>query len=560
MLLPADETELELEQDSCDNSLDSAEPCGDDTEWFDCEDDLTDTEVTSENEPLYSGAPVSLAESLFLILTFTMRYQLSGECLQDLLVLISLHCCMPNLCKTSVHLFEKYFSNLKSPIIFHKFCGGCNILLKGDIPSDCEVCGSKLSEFDNGECFIEIPLVDQLINLYERKGFFNDLQHRFNRKKQKKDNIEDIFDGDQYKKHFREGGFLWNRHNLSFFWYTDGIPLFKSSKFSIWPMYLMINELPYEKRILKENMLFAGIWFGNKKPCMGTFLEPFHSALKNIADGIKLKPFGFDNPINVHGILLGGTCDLPAKCIMLNMTQFNGQFGCGRCKQPGKHVPSGRGFTHVYPYDYEHIDGPKRTHEEAKEAAISALSQGHSVDGVKGPSWFMFLGCDIIRGTAIDYMHQVLLGIVRKLLNLWFSQSHSREPYSLRAHLTVIDQQLLRIKPPNFITRVPRSIAEHMKYWKASECRSFLFYYSVPLLSTVMDRRYFSHYLLLVQAIFILNSSSICSTDVLQSEQMLRQFVCMFATLYDEKDMSANLHLLLHLADSVRDPRTTLGI
>ncbi|PIK57615.1 hypothetical protein BSL78_05523 [Apostichopus japonicus] len=153
-------------------------------------------------------------------------------------------------------------------------------------------------------------------------------------------------------------------------------------------------------------MLFAGIWFGNKKPCMGTFLEPFHSALKNIADGIKLKPFGFDNPINVHGILLGGTCDLPAKCIMLNMTQFNGQFGCGRCKQPGKHVPSGRGFTHVYPYDYEHIDGPKRTHEETKEAAISALSQGHSVDGVKGPSWFMFLGCDIIRGTAIDYMHQ----------------------------------------------------------------------------------------------------------------------------------------------------------
>lgn len=92
-----------------------------------------------------------------------------------------------------------------------------------------------------------------------------------------------------------------------------------------------------------------------------------------------------------------------------------------------------------------------------------------------------------------------------------------------------------------------------MKYWKASECRSFLFYYSVPLLSTVLDRRYFSHYLLLVQAIFIFNSYSICSTDVLQSEQMLRQFVCMFATLYDEKDMSANLHLLLHLADSVRD-------
>lgn len=29
---------------------------------------------------------------------------------------------------------------------------------------------------------------------------------------------------------------------------TDGIPVFKSSKYALWPMFLMVNELPYKMR------------------------------------------------------------------------------------------------------------------------------------------------------------------------------------------------------------------------------------------------------------------------------------------------------------------------
>jgi hypothetical protein len=31
-------------------------------------------------------------------------------------------------------------------------------------------------------------------------------------------------------------------------WNTDGVPIFKSSGFSIWPIFLIINELPYHLR------------------------------------------------------------------------------------------------------------------------------------------------------------------------------------------------------------------------------------------------------------------------------------------------------------------------
>lgn len=44
--------------------------------------------------------------------------------------------------------------------------------------------------------------------------------------------------------------------NISFTLNTDGVLIFKSSKFSIWPVYLMINELPFKTRTQSENMLF----------------------------------------------------------------------------------------------------------------------------------------------------------------------------------------------------------------------------------------------------------------------------------------------------------------
>ena len=35
-------------------------------------------------------------------------------------------------------------------------------------------------------------------------------------------------------------------------------------------------------------------------------------------------------------ILLVGTCDLPAKCLVCNSVQYNGSYGCFKCKQRGQ--------------------------------------------------------------------------------------------------------------------------------------------------------------------------------------------------------------------------------
>lgn len=108
--------------------------------------------------------------------------------------------------------------------------------------------------------------------MYSRRGFREKLSYRQTRVKKAEDNYEDIYDGLLYKELSKQGGILENPNNISFTWYTDGVPVFKSSKFSFWPVYLVINELPYKERFRKENLIIVKLWFGDKKPNANLFL------------------------------------------------------------------------------------------------------------------------------------------------------------------------------------------------------------------------------------------------------------------------------------------------
>jgi len=99
--------------------------------------------------------------------------------------------------------------------------------------------------------------------------------------KKASNNIENIYDGRVYKRFFSNGGFLDRKNNISFMWYSDGISIFRSSHFSIWPMYLVVNELPYRERVKKKNIILAGLFFGNSKPNPNFFLHLFTHTFKN---------------------------------------------------------------------------------------------------------------------------------------------------------------------------------------------------------------------------------------------------------------------------------------
>lgn len=74
------------------------------------------------------------------------------------------------------------------------------------------------------------------------------LQYRFTRQKNPH-HTEDIFDGSIYQELSRDGGPLSRPEGISFTINTDGVDdVFKSTKASLWPVYLVINELPPSQR------------------------------------------------------------------------------------------------------------------------------------------------------------------------------------------------------------------------------------------------------------------------------------------------------------------------
>ena len=63
---------------------------------------------------------------------------------------------------------------------------------------------------------------------------------------------------------------------------TDGVPLFKSSSADLWPVFLVILNLPRNIRMNAQNIVLAGLWYGSKKPPMHLLLKPIIEKLDRL--------------------------------------------------------------------------------------------------------------------------------------------------------------------------------------------------------------------------------------------------------------------------------------
>ena len=148
---------------------------------------------------------------------------------------------------------------------------------------------------------------------------------------------------------------------------------------------------------------------------------------------------------------------------------------------------------------------------------------------------------------GIDYMQGVVLGVQKLLLKLWFGDSYLKEPFSFRHLVGVLNDHLKEIFPTVGIKRMPRSVSEHLKYWKASELHSFLLFYGARALYGILSEDHFQHYLLLVNPIHLLLKDSISELDLSEAENLLFSFCSSFPGIYAAHFTTMNVHQLLHL-------------
>lgn len=356
--------------------------------------------------------------------------------------------------------------------------------------------------------------------------------------------IEDVWDGSILRELCAPGRFFSNENNLALSLFTDGVPLYKSSKVSLWPVYLVILNLPATIRNNAENVILSALWVGPKKPSMSILLEPVVKSLNSLStSGLAIKTSTGD--VILRTKLVFGVFDLPAKAAVLNAKQFNGEYGCSVCLHPGKRLPNN---ARVYLPDTMY---PERTHAEVKAAAVEAESTRSSVEGILGKSPLTPI-LDLVESFPIDYMHCVLEGVTKWLMKSWFEPKNHSAPHYIGRYRRQIDSHFCMQRPPNEFSRPPRSIDNHLHYWKASEFKQWLLFYSLPLLLNCLPSLYWHHFALLVCAMHIFLSDSITMAEIDAAEQMLNDFCILLPDLYGESSCTANAHLLTHLAKYVR--------
>ena len=359
--------------------------------------------------------------------------------------------------------------------------------------------------------------------------------------------FEDIYDGEIYK--LAQESVLVDEYSISLMWYTDSVELYESSSYSLWPFYFVINELPPEERFKPENLIMVGLWGSKSKPHPNVFLKHTYHQLEKLRNGIEVQIGDSGEKRFIKVILLCGTCDTPARASFMNLKTHSGFHSCPQCLTEGEKSKR-TGDVTVFPFEEELELRSSASYEEHVRESVRTKSP---CQGVKGPSLlsFMLYFC-ILKTTSIDVMHAVYMGIVKQLLNLWFNPHYSKSPFSLSKHTKAVNDILFNLRLPHFVQRFPVAV-DKLSFWKASLLRNFFFYFMLPILKVFMSAVYYEHLTLLVEAISLLNGSSISHSDILKADELLCKFVKDFENLYGLRHMSFNIHLLRHLGAVVRN-------
>jgi len=237
----------------------------------------------------------------------------------------------------------------------------------------------------------------------------------------------------------------------------------------------------------------------------------------------------------VNGVLLkvhisNIVCDAPAKAFLLNVKGHNAYFGCTSCTEEGTYLKNRVVFLGI----------------NSLLRSDNSFRNNHDEDYHKGDCPLKLLPINITECVCLDYMHCVCLGVVKRLVEFWVKGN--KDIRLTEENRLSINNELLVLRSyiPSEFCRLPRSL-DDIHYWKGTELRNFAFYYSVFLLKGKIQKKIYSHFLLLVFGIRILLCKDTCYKYNEISLKFLRKFVTDYGVLYGQQYVSYNVHSLIHL-------------
>jgi len=217
---------------------------------------------------------------------------------------------------------------------------------------------------------------------------------------------------------------------------------------------------------------------------------------------------------------------------VLNVKSFNAYHGCNSCTVEGTFIKNRMAFLE--------LNAPLRSNETFR----NKLDEYYHKD----ESPLEELPINITSAVVLEYMHNICLGVVKKLIVFW---TKGKKPVRL-INPDEISQELVNTKSflPSEFHRLPRTL-EEVEYWKATEFRTFLLYTGPIVLKGRLKTSLYKHFMLLSSAVRLLISPETCLTHNYLAKDLLKTFVSEYSSHYGEEYIGYNVHGLIHVSDFV---------
>lgn len=249
------------------------------------------------------------------------RHRLSTKCIDDILGL--LNSLDVRNTPSSWHTVKKLLNESKPTSINCCICPACSQhSVNRQVCSNCST--SQNERVPSFQSFSITEQIEKIIVNNDDLDFFYDSQSTA---------LRDVRDGSVFKSLRRTT----TDKVLTLTLNIDGIQPSRNARSTIWPILMVINDLPPHRRFALENLILAGVWSAKSKPSRDdarSFLQPMIDELRNLEKGHLFRTSAdFHQFIRVY--LISACCDKPAQALIQCISEPIAAYGCGRCEVPG---------------------------------------------------------------------------------------------------------------------------------------------------------------------------------------------------------------------------------
>ncbi|KAG1083805.1 hypothetical protein G6F42_022059 [Rhizopus arrhizus] len=380
----------------------------------------------------------------------------------------------------------------------------------------------------------------------------------------------DIYDGQFWNEFKDRDGNVFTSQARSLL-FTLNVDWFQSSKrtvYSVGAVYLTINNLPRSIRYKKENIILVCVIPGPKEPKdtqINNYLQVLVKDLKELyyGDFFTCTAESPNAPVQVRAALFLIACDIPASRKVSGFTSFNATVPCNKCSTafPARHNTN---LQRDFSFGLEDLDAwSLRTNIENRHHArnwkeASTKKQRTDLEqkfGTRFSALHDLEYLDLVRCTAIDPMHGLFLGTAKKMIKIWRTTicDLTHELYLTDADLKEMQKEANDIVLPAQYTPINQKIASNFSDLKADEWRTWCLALSPLLLKSRLPVRHKENWAKFVQACHIVCRPCITQNEAMMAHKLFHEFVIGVAELYGPEMVTPNMHLHLHLKDSIQD-------